>query len=107
MRHLGRRGMSVGEVAGTGQNETRGLSDVGEDGVMKGPRTSDRDVGAWIPVLHSQYWKAVLQPRRDGPGAALLPALWHQPRASAGSGHLQPGCPGSGGRMGKRGTAGK
>lgn len=41
MRHLGRRGMSVGEVAGTGQNETRGLSDVGEDGVMKALRTSD------------------------------------------------------------------
>lgn len=39
MRHLGRRGMSVGEVAGTGQNETRGLSDVGEDGVMKGLRS--------------------------------------------------------------------
>lgn len=60
MRHLGRRGMSVGEVAGTGQNETHGLRDVGEDGVMKGLRMSDRDEGAWIPVLHSEYWEAMM-----------------------------------------------
>lgn len=63
----------MGQVAGTGQNETHGLSDVGEDGVMKGLRTSDRDVGAWIPVLHSKYWKAVLQPgvMAQGPHCSL------------------------------------
>lgn len=36
--------MSVGEVAGTGQNETRGLSDEGEDGATKGLRSL---TGTW------------------------------------------------------------